>query len=160
MIAARSPAAKPESSSAAASGWAAARNCPYVSRERSRSRSASIRQTSSGQRSSASRKAAPSESYFFKSSIKNPRLPQRHKGTEKNMIIGGFQRWNRFIRQMGSYFCRFAFLSRSGQSKPGLNARSQGAEVADAGDFVVRKLDAKVIFQAREQFKSLQAVDP
>ena len=76
------------------------------------------------------------------------------------MIIGGFQRWNRFIRQMGSYFCRFAFLSRSGQSKPGLNARSQGAEVADAGDFVVGKFDAKVIFQAREQFKSLQAVDP
>src|ERR1700676_2402152 len=48
---------------------------------RSRSRSASMRQTSSGQRSSASRKAAPSESYFFKSSIKKSKIAteaQRH----------------------------------------------------------------------------------
>src|ERR1700676_985049 len=81
MIAARSPAAKLESSSAAATGSAASRYCPYVSRERSRSRSASMRQTSSGQRSSASRKAAPSESYFFKSSIKKSKIAteaQRH----------------------------------------------------------------------------------
>src|ERR1700680_364765 len=78
MIAARSPAANPESSSAAASGSAASPNCRYVSRERSRSRSASIRQTSSGQRPSASRKAAPSESYFFKSSIKKATESLRH----------------------------------------------------------------------------------
>src|SRR5882724_12245039 len=77
IIAARSPAAKPESSRAATSGTAASRNCRYVIRERSRSRSASMRHTSLGQRSIASRKAALSEPYSAKFNIERLRKSYR-----------------------------------------------------------------------------------
>src|SRR5579864_7024166 len=46
-----------------------------------------------------------------------------------------------------------------GQSKPRLDARGEGVEVADAGDFVIGELHAKVIFEASKQFQRLQAVD-
>src|ERR1019366_4392402 len=51
-------------------------------------------------------------------------------------------------------------LCLCGKSKSCLNARSEGAEVADALDFVIGKFDAEVIFEACEQFERLQAVDP
>ncbi len=40
-----------------------------------------------------------------------------------------------------------------------MDARRKGAEVADALDFVVRQLDAKMIFQAGEQLESLETID-
>ena len=41
----------------------------------------------------------------------------------------------------------------------GLDAGGEGAEVAYALDFVVGELDAEVIFQAAEEFESLEAVN-
>ena len=41
-----------------------------------------------------------------------------------------------------------------------LNARSECAKVADALNFVIGQLDAEMIFEAREQFKGLQTIDP
>ena len=46
-----------------------------------------------------------------------------------------------------------------GNSEPCLDARGEGAEIADALNFVIGQLDAEVVFEAREQFKRLQAVD-
>ena len=40
-----------------------------------------------------------------------------------------------------------------------MNAFGESAEVADALHFVVGKLDAEMIFQAREKLKRLKAVD-
>ena len=45
-------------------------------------------------------------------------------------------------------------------SEPRLDARGERMEVGDALHFVIRQLDAEMIFQAREQFERLQAVDP
>ena len=47
-----------------------------------------------------------------------------------------------------------------GKSEPCLDAGGESVKVADALDFVIGKFDAEVIFEAREQFKRLQAVDP
>src|SRR5882762_616702 len=44
-------------------------------------------------------------------------------------------------------------------SQTGLDAFGEGFEVADALHFVVRGFDVEVIFDAREEFQSLQAVD-
>jgi hypothetical protein len=43
--------------------------------------------------------------------------------------------------------------------QPGLDPAGEGAEVADALHLVIRQLNAKVVFEAREQFEGLQAVD-
>ena len=43
--------------------------------------------------------------------------------------------------------------------KPCLNTSGQGVKVAYALNFVIRKLDAKVIFESRKQFERLQTVD-
>ncbi len=40
-----------------------------------------------------------------------------------------------------------------------MDASGEGAEVADARDFVIGELDAEVIFEARKQFECLQAVN-
>src|SRR3954466_11203087 len=64
MSAARSPALKSESSKARASGMAISLKSEYVRRVFSLSRSDSIRQVSFGQRSSASRNAAPRHVYW------------------------------------------------------------------------------------------------
>src|ERR1022692_1883344 len=71
IIAERSPALNSESSRARANGRATSLKSEYVSRVFSRSRSASIRQISLGQRSSASRKAPPRQLYWSRLSIKN-----------------------------------------------------------------------------------------
>ena len=47
-----------------------------------------------------------------------------------------------------------------GKSESCLDARGEGAEVTDSLDLVIRQLDVEVVFEAREQFKRLQAVDP
>src|SRR5271156_276575 len=80
-MAARVPSCSPAFCSALASGSACSLNWRYVRRAFSRSRSASIRQISLGQRSSAARSASPSELNWRRSSIRN--WPQRHRGTEK-----------------------------------------------------------------------------
>ena len=51
------------------------------------------------------------------------------------------------------------FIPR-GRSEPCLDARGERVEVADALDFVIREFHAEMIFEAREQFERLQAVDP
>src|SRR5882757_1161622 len=142
IIAARSPAAKPELCNAAAKGSAASPNCRYVMRDFSRSRSASIRQTSSGQRASASRSAAPSDSYFVKSSIKiatearSQREKQDYMGNSQNESLYSAQRLESRLDPIG-----------------------ECTEVADALDLVIREFDAEMIFQAREEFEGLQAVN-
>src|ERR1700687_5508695 len=143
IIAPRSPAAKPDSSRAAATGSAASPNCRYVRRERSWSRSASTRQTSSGQCPSASRSAAPSESYFAKSSIRIATEAHRHREKQDYMRNSSEE----------------SFYSAS-RSEPCLDAGGKCVEVADALYFVIREFNAEMIFQAREQFQGLQAVDP
>ncbi len=40
-----------------------------------------------------------------------------------------------------------------------MNAFGQGAEIADALEFVVRQLDVEVLLDARQQIERLQAVD-
>src|ERR1700722_2144016 len=45
-------------------------------------------------------------------------------------------------------------------SEPRLDSLSECVKIADALDFIIRKLHAKMIFEAREQFERLQAVDP
>src|SRR5713226_4659325 len=52
-----------------------------------------------------------------------------------------------------------ASLCLGGQSQAGLDAASQGAEVADALQLVVRQLDAEVVFEARQQVERLEAVN-
>ena len=66
---------------------------------------------------------------------------------------------NRFIPPRSRGFFSSGFLYLCGESKPCLDAGSEGAEVADARDFVIRELDAEVIFEARKQFERLQAID-
>ena len=44
-------------------------------------------------------------------------------------------------------------------SKPGMNLLCQSAEIGDALQLVIGKLDPKMTFQFREQIQSLQAVD-
>jgi hypothetical protein len=44
-------------------------------------------------------------------------------------------------------------------SQPGLNAASQGSEIAHPLQLVVWQLDVKVMFQSRQQVKGLQAVN-
>ena len=56
---------------------------------------------------------------------------------------------NSFVESFYSAWC----------SEPGLDAFSKRVEIADALDLVIWKLDIEMIFQAREQFKRLQAVD-
>ena len=51
-------------------------------------------------------------------------------------------------------------IASPGNSKSCLDASGERVEVADALDFVIREFDPKMIFEAREQFESLQAVDP
>ncbi len=46
------------------------------------------------------------------------------------------------------------------RSEPCLDARGECVEVADALDFVIREFHAEMIFETREQFERLQAVDP
>ena len=46
------------------------------------------------------------------------------------------------------------------RSEPCLDARRESMKVADTLYFVIREFHAKVIFEAREQFQRLQAVDP
>jgi hypothetical protein len=43
--------------------------------------------------------------------------------------------------------------------EPRLNSCSQRPEIAHALHFVIRQLDIEMLFQAREHFKSLQAID-
>jgi hypothetical protein len=43
--------------------------------------------------------------------------------------------------------------------KPGLNALSEGAEVAHALELVVGQLDVEMLFEPAKQFKRLQAVN-
>src|SRR5882762_3370923 len=71
MIAARSPGLNSASSNARARGIAISLKSEYVSRVFSLSRSDSIRQVSFGQRSSASRSAAPRQVYWSRLSIKD-----------------------------------------------------------------------------------------
>jgi hypothetical protein len=54
---------------------------------------------------------------------------------------------------------RWIDTSRDQASQAGLDTGGEGAEVADALDFVVGELDAEVIFEAAEQLEGLQAVD-
>jgi hypothetical protein len=51
------------------------------------------------------------------------------------------------------------FLSASGESQPSLDPVGQRSEIRHALEFVVRQLDAKMIFQPRQQIERLQAVD-
>ncbi len=51
------------------------------------------------------------------------------------------------------------FISRVLGSKSGFDAFSQRAKVADALHFVIRQLDAEMVFESRQQFKRLQAVN-
>ncbi len=76
-----------------------------------------MRQISPGQRSIAPPSAAPSDSYWLKSSMP------------------------------------------VGLSQAGLDAAGQGAKVGYALDFIIGKLDAEMIFQARDQFQRAQAID-
>jgi len=50
-------------------------------------------------------------------------------------------------------------LYSEGCSEPRLDARCQRLEITDALYFVIGKLHVEVIFQTREQFQCLQAVD-
>jgi hypothetical protein len=50
-------------------------------------------------------------------------------------------------------------ISKDRASEAGLDAGGEGAEVAYALDFVVGEFDAKVVFEAAEEFEGLQAVD-
>src|SRR6266576_2810749 len=87
-IAARSPECNSASSRARARGSASSLKSEKVSLVRSRSRSDSIRQVSSPQRSSASRNAAPRELYWSRLStqgIFDFRLPI-HDLSDKNLI--------------------------------------------------------------------------
>lgn len=52
---------------------------------------------------------------------------------------------------------RFYSASRS---EPCLDASGERVKVADALNFVIRKLHAEMIFQSSEKFERLQAVDP
>jgi hypothetical protein len=45
-------------------------------------------------------------------------------------------------------------------SEPGLDAFRKCVEIADALDLVIGELNAEMIFEARQQFQRLQAVDP
>jgi hypothetical protein len=45
-------------------------------------------------------------------------------------------------------------------SEPGLNAGGECVEVAYALDLVIRKFHAEMIFETRQEFQRLQAVDP
>src|SRR5216683_4966259 len=78
MIAARSPGLISASSRARASGIVISLKSEYVRRVFSLSRSDSIRQVSFGQRSSASRSAAPRQLYWSRLSIKDL---FHHRGT-------------------------------------------------------------------------------
>ena len=57
------------------------------------------------------------------------------------------------------HFTLRVLRARSEESQPCLDARGQGMEIADALNFVIREFDAKMIFQSREEFEGLQAVD-
>jgi hypothetical protein len=50
-------------------------------------------------------------------------------------------------------------IASPGNSKSCLDASGERVEVADALDFVIREFDPKMIFEAREQFERLQAVN-
>src|SRR5579863_201769 len=136
MTAARSPGRNSASSSARASGIATSLKSEYVSRVFSRSRSASIRQVSLGQRSSASRSASPRQLYLSRSSMKI----YFTTGHRENLV-------NQFI----THFV--------GGSESGLDSVRERTKVRYALQFVIRQFHMKVIFQPREKIECLQAVN-
>src|SRR5271155_3615307 len=107
MMAARSAGLNSASCSARARGRADSLKSEYVSRVFSRLRSDSIRQTSFGQRLSASRKAAPRQLYWSRLSMKDL---FHHRDTEAR-------------RKRASYQVITLRL------QPGLDAARQGTEI-------------------------------
>src|SRR5512145_2498960 len=131
-MAARCPAPKPHSASAAARNSPRAANSPYVRRTFSRSRSASIKQRWSRPRSSAASRALPSDGWRS-SSIRD--IPHS---------LGAF---------------RGEVRERVAASETLLDAGGEGAKIAHALHLVVGDLDAEVMFEPRQQFQRLQTVD-
>lgn len=58
------------------------------------------------------------------------------------------------------FLCVSVSLCFCGNSEASLDATGEGAEVADPLDFVVGKFHTEVIFEVREEFERLEAVDP
>src|SRR5256885_17123285 len=54
---------------------------------------------------------------------------------------------------------RWIGSSRDSALQARLDAGGEGAKVADALDFVVGKLDAKVVFEAAQKLEGLEAID-
>src|SRR5271157_1402464 len=149
MIAARSPGSKSASSSARARGSAISLKSEYVRRTFSRSRSASIRQTSEEKRSSASLSAAPRQVYWRRSSIRkllivDCRLLIGQAGGASTATFPGNQQ-----SKINNQQCLQSRLNLSGQR----------AEVGHALQFIIRQLDMEVIFQLGQQVERLQAVN-
>src|SRR5215469_1672593 len=141
MMAARSLGSKSASSSARAKGKAISLKSEYVSRSFSRSRSASIRHTSDEKRSSASRSAVPRHVYWRRSSITKPLILDCRVQIEQLSHRGqqpALQRQQPAITDGG--LCL----------EPSLYLASQSAEVGHPLQFVVRKLDVKMILELRQ----------
>src|ERR1700733_5528471 len=85
-MAARSPASKSASSSAHAKGKLVSLKSEKVSRVFSRSRAASIKQVSAEKRSRASRRAAPRQLYFWRSSIRKLPTAERDRRDWRSTI--------------------------------------------------------------------------
>jgi hypothetical protein len=76
------------------------------------------------------------------------------------MIIWGIHRMNRFIRVTALVREPLFILAVSlWQLEPCLDSSGESVEVADALDFVIGELDAEMIFDSREEFERLQAVN-
>src|SRR5215469_3107838 len=163
MIAARSPGNRSASSSARASGAAISLKSEYVSRVLSLSRSDSIRQVSFGQRSSASRSAAPRHVYWSRFSIQ---ISFHHRGSEslkegnEASSPRGLPAVRRHKPAMLISFSRcLACRVVNRASQPRLNSRRQGPEIRHPLQFVVRQLHVKMILQSSQQIERLQAVN-